>query len=198
MEFNKLYSFILSPPANVMNDFKGFKAFCRQMIGDNRSLFSKAHITICKEHPERPSIMRRKAIRLTDRLKNIPSVKLTVSGFSYFSNGANGFTIYARVGMNQQLSHWFDELKRCCDNAETIIPHITIARGLTARQFNLLWPYFTDRPYHQTFMADNVLILEKDMLEAQPSQKFADITLGHKNVTLPQAWDLFSSPVHAA
>ena len=197
MEFNKLYSFIISPGEVVKDEIKRFKASCKAVVGSYPSQFSKAHVTLYKEHPERPSVMRRTSARLKQALQAIPATKLKINGFGYFENGANGFVIYAKIEMTAHLTQWLERLKLTCEVKEQLSLHITIARGLTARQFNLLWPHFKESDYRRSFMAGSLIILEKDMLNEQPSLKVAELPLGNKDVVLPQVWTLFNSPVYA-
>jgi 2'-5' RNA ligase len=96
--------------------------------------------------------------RFIGRLKPI---ELRVAGFSYFTHGRQGFTIYAKIELNTEVNQWFAHLGRIFGERHTIIPHITIAKNIPPHAFKMLWPEFSVRQYRAAFTPDVLTVLRR-------------------------------------
>jgi len=192
MEFNKVYSFIISPSDEVIAKIKGLKALCNQLIGNFKAEHSKAHITVSVPYPENPGVMVNRCRRWMQDLAYVPSYIISINNFGYFEN-SSGYVIYAKIALDDFANNWFRSLKTNFDNEKSFMPHITIARNLTQNQFAELWPYFNAMPYQKSFQVDSVLILENEIVKTGPDQVFKKIALGPPNILPRLPWTLFDN-----
>lgn len=191
MEFSKVYSFILSPDV-VIEKVRGLKSFCKQIIGEFKSEHSRAHITISEPCLQTPAVMANTCRRLIQDLIYIPAITLNINSFGYFEN-ASGYVIYAKIELDEPTQNWFKILKSNFDKSGSFMPHITIARNLTLKQFEAIWPTFSCMIYRQSFLVDSVLILENEIVKTAPDQVFKKISLGSNNLLLRKPWTLFDN-----
>ena len=191
MEVNKVYSFILSPGDAVKRDIRNFKTFCRHVIGSYPSLFSKAHVTICEPYPERKEVMLRMIHRLMHDLQQLPAAKIKLNGFKYFVNADGKYVIYVSLELNAHLKLWFQKLRLELGDKSNGIPHITIARGISATQFKTLWPHFENFSYQRTFTVKQLTILKSDIIKAGPHEVYKEIPFGNADTELKAVWTLF-------
>lgn len=155
------YMLLISPPDEVKELVRKYKLSCAKVIGDFDGMHSIAHISVTRQHRQMPVTMGQKLDcyqRLTTRLKPI---ELRTAGFSYFSHGRSGFTIYAKIDVNTEVNKWFAHLKRIFGDKQTITPHITIAKNIPPHAFKALWPYFVNREFKHAFIPERLMVLSR-------------------------------------
>ncbi len=165
---------LLSPSDKVKASVAEHKQYAFSVIGKYESMQSIAHISIKKMHRQK-SFLTEPAIRaLTPKLNAVAPITLTISGFEYFNHGEDYKTIYAKIVSTPEVSQWFKELKKHLNIKEFMVPHITIARNIPVSDFNLLWPYFKELKWNETFTVNELTILEKETFA--PFAKWQEFT----------------------
>ncbi|MEZ2335839.1 2'-5' RNA ligase family protein [Mucilaginibacter sp. RCC_168] len=167
---NKDYLTVISAPEHVDKKVGLFKQECVKRIGKFPGMYAKAHITI-ESFRDEVHQLTLKPLLLTPfyemvgfKVRTIPQHKLRINGFDFFKHGPNFRTIYARVDLDKTTEDWFNKVKGALRmKTRRITPHLTIARNIPVASFNKLWPYFQEMEYRDTFLADCLTILEKEV-----------------------------------
>jgi 2'-5' RNA ligase len=150
MRIPNFFFLLLSPPSEVVADVSSFKEDVRSLVGHKyRSFHSIAHLTLFQYfdfHNES------KLYKYEEQVSNFPQFEIKLRDFSAFEK--NG-TIYLNIEYGGNV----------CSLAETlgysIKPHITIARGLTPRDFDLVWSHFKEMSYNYLFTCSSVTVLKR-------------------------------------
>ena len=196
LKVNRVYSFILSPPERIKAEVARLKSYCKTLIGSFPSEGAIGHVTFSKTDDFESKVIASMIRRWKQDLKYIPSVELHIDNFSWFKTGET-YVIYVAIEMNEYLQKWFKELKRCFNDTEKINPHITIARGLTKKQFDILWPCFENLVYRDSFIVNEATILAANLkvrgngIGTDRNEVFEKISFGNKNVELRCELTLF-------
>jgi 2'-5' RNA ligase len=163
------YIVVINPDSNTSADIRLFKNKVWEMIGDYPSRYSQPHITIHNFLG-----FRQKEAYIVDALQKacekIKASPIYLDGFSSFPESG---TIYLvpkpKIYFSDLLRSLYPKLFDCNGiNRQSSIysstePHITIARGLKKEEFDLVWPYFEDRVYQGSFVADSLILLRKEL-----------------------------------
>ncbi|MCC8407621.1 2'-5' RNA ligase family protein [Mucilaginibacter sp. UR6-1] len=156
------YMMLLSPPDEVVYEIERYKKASAKHIGQFKSMHAKAHISICKAERQKTFIIEPTLQRLAQKLSTIPPIVLHIKGFGFFKHGDKSMTIYANVDYNDAVKKWFKLLLQNMNLKISLNPHITVVRNITAKQFELLWPYFAKAQYNDVFKIDALTVLKRD------------------------------------
>ena len=143
-----LFFLLVSPPPNVAEDVSYFKEQASKCIGHSyKSRHSKAHLTLHQyEDFHNESLL----YNYRDAISSIKSFTINIKDFGFFKN--NG-TIF----LNPYAPD-LDELS--VRLGRSITPHITIARNLNPKDFDLVWSYFKNLSYSNFFPCKSVTVLK--------------------------------------
>jgi 2'-5' RNA ligase len=146
-----------------MYDIDRYKRASARVIGDFAGMRSPVHISINRQHRCKPFIAQHGLSQMAEKLGHISQMELKISNFKYFTHGPNAMTIYACVVTDERTERWFKAL----NNSMRIIhkhfvPHITVVKNIPAEKFNLLWPKFATARFQSSFLADKLIVLEKE------------------------------------
>ena len=164
----KDYLTIISPPDRVDNQIRLFKRTCGNSIGKFPGMYAKAHISFdiirdsIDQYSKKPLTLKPFYELLDFKIRTIPAHELTINGFDFFCHGPNFRTIYAALELDEETESWFNCIKQALRINRRLKPHITITRKIPTEFFNILWPYFQNTDYNDSFEADSLLILEKE------------------------------------
>jgi len=164
----KDYLTIISPPDHVDNKIRLFKRTCGNKIGKFPSMYAKAHISIdfirdsIDQQSKKPLILKPFYELLDFKIRTIPAHELRINGFNFFCHGPNFRTIYAALELDEETENWFNTVKQALRINRKLKPHITVTRKIPTEFFNILWPYFQNTEYNDSFEANSLIILEKE------------------------------------
>jgi len=176
---NKDYLFVIPPSDTVLLQVSHCKLKAADIIGQYRGMHTKAHLTVHYILNANSLIVETALPAIKGKIEILPRATIGVNGFNYFQQG-NNMTIYAAIKGSYQTDNWFHELTKCFGSCKMHVPHITITRNITANEFYRLWPQFKQLTYQDTFVADRILVFEKDTLEEGKGYRQMD-TLYFKN-----------------
>ena len=153
------YLLVITPSEEVITKVCSFKDKAKELIGYFHSFNSKAHITVNHYYDKRALFMEEKLTYYDQKLGQEKPVALQVCGFDYFEH-QNTYTIYAKVALNIEAEATFARFKKILGPGVPSVPHITIARSLSAENFEKLWAYFENLPFECFFYADKIVVLK--------------------------------------
>jgi 2'-5' RNA ligase len=160
------FHFVLSLPDHVNYEIIRLKNEAKRVIGDYPGMASKPHITI-NNYPKQNTYIHDHGFSMFERrLSLLPAIVFEIDGFDCF-NESNGYnkTIYARLKMADHNKYWLKLLWDIVGKSNDT-PHITIARGITPEQFNILWPHFRKRELNLKFVSSRFTILKNQARSA--------------------------------
>lgn len=165
-----------------MYDIDRYKRASARVIGNFEGMNSPAHISLNQQHRCKPFIAQHGLSQMAEKLGHITPLELHIHNFKYFTHGPNSMTIYACIVINDRSERWFRALRDSMRVVnKTYVPHITIVKTITAEQFRKLWPKFQQCNFQSSFVADRLIILEKDTHDPQSRwQKYREFKFGHK------------------
>ncbi len=176
---NKDYLFVIPPSESLLLQVKHYKTKVAEIIGQYDGMNSKAHLTVHNMANENPLEVEFALQKIKGRLSELPCVNIGVNGFKYFHHGET-MTIYAAIKGTYQIDNWFHALKKCFGKCTLTTPHITVARSISANNFLKLWPQVRQLTYQDSFIADKVLIFEKNTIADGKGSTLID-TIHFKN-----------------
>lgn len=153
---------LLSPSEKVKAVVREHKHYAAAVIGAYESEYSTAHISINMMQRQKTFLTEPGIREFRKRLCLIPPVTLTINGFDHFIHGKDYRTIYARIVNSPETSHWFKMLKHHLKIKEFSVPHITICRNIPVADFELLWPYFREIEWQETFTVNALTVLQRE------------------------------------
>jgi 2'-5' RNA ligase len=157
------YLMLIAPPKNVIYDIGRYKRASARLIGDFPGMNSPAHISVNHQHRCKPFTARHAISQMSDKLGLLTPQELQISNFKYFTHGQTGFTIYACVVTNDHIDRWFKGLQSSMRIIQKLsVPHITVAKNISADKFKLLWPRFEQCKFQTSFIADKLTVLERE------------------------------------
>ena len=155
------YMVIISPPDDVEEIVRKCKEFCERKVGQFDSRYSRAHISVAGQARQMPITMGQKLDCYQRSLIRLKPVELHIRNFDKFDNGKAGFTIYAKIELNDDVKKWFGQLSKVFGNRESVTPHITIAKTLPDSAFKKLWKTFDTLEYRRAFVPDKLTVLSR-------------------------------------
>jgi 2'-5' RNA ligase len=130
------YFFLISLPEPIENQVMRLKKSCAKHIGSFYSMKSKGHISFGKfideeKQPGQMSDIMAQCIELIEKgINKLPTCRLTIDGFNYFTHGKKFKTIYANIKMDDKTVAWCDAICKQLLIDRGITPHITIAKKI--------------------------------------------------------------------
>lgn len=154
-EPERLDQFLLIEPSKEVNDANnGFKNLIFQEIKNFESFKSKSHISL-GINKTTSELIEGDVRKFKTRLKNVPSFRIHLDNFGAFRSGDKR-TIYINIINPEPVIAIFRMLFL---RKTSFTPHITVAKNLDEARFDRVWPYFTERPYHTSFVCNAIAIL---------------------------------------
>jgi hypothetical protein len=155
------YLLLISPPHEVKEMVRKYKLSSARMIGNYDGMHGIAHISVTRQHRQMPVTMGQKLDNYQRFVGRLKPIEIRIVGFSYFTHGRQGFTIYAKIELNAEVNKWFAHLGRIFGERHTNTPHITIAKNIPPHAFKMLWPEFAVRDYRAGFTPDKLTVLRQ-------------------------------------
>jgi len=147
--------FVITPPRHINSDVSVLKDDVQYLIGHEfEDRYSKACISLFRYNDEHVDAM----------IEHVKSKAIHFRPFNIFIKDLNVFyngsfrTIYFDIVNKYPVRDIFEKLIK---EDAGYIPHITVARKLTADDFLKAWPYLKDLPYSQHFLCDRITVLAK-------------------------------------
>ncbi len=142
---------VISPSQEVMEHAAYLKNIVLQSIGHSyNSLHSKAHLSLLQyfdRHNEND------LYRISDNIADIKPFNIFLKGLNFFrSNG----TIYLDIVNKSPIYDLNERIQK-----RPIMPHITIARNLNSRDFEIAWKALKDQSYSHYFKCGHVTVLKR-------------------------------------
>ena len=142
---------LISPPNEVIEYVSFLKKFVRESIGHVfDSFYSKAHLTLFQYydfHNESELYI------FQERISRVEPFQIHIDGLKAFNNNRTIFLdikFFHRVcGLVKRLDHTIN------------YPHITIAKNLPPRDFDLVWPELQKFSYRNYFICDRITVLKR-------------------------------------
>jgi 2'-5' RNA ligase len=188
------YFFLINPPDRIDYQISRLKKSCAKHVGNFYGMKSKAHISFGKfideeERPGQMSIIMRDCLHLIERgISTLPSCDLTIDGFNFFNHGQKFRSIYATIKLDDDTLTWFNAVKEQLLIDRDLTPHITIARKISIEAFNILWPYFQQLEFKDSFKAECMTILRREFGKTYMSyEKFGEFLFFNKPTTAKPA-----------
>jgi hypothetical protein len=147
--------FIISPPRHIKSDVSVLKDDVQYLIGHP---FEDRHTSACI------SLFTYSDRHIDDMIEHVEAKAANFKPFNIFVKDLNVFyngqhrTIYLDIVNKYPLREIFE--KTICEDAG-FVPHITIAKRLSAEDFLKAWPYLKDLPYSQHFTCDHISVLAR-------------------------------------
>jgi len=187
MESYADYLLVLSPPQHIMDIIDTYKKDAADKTGKYESMYPVPNIAIDDYHRQKPFITDAAIRRLAQNIKQLPPIKLDISGLDYFNHGLDIKTIYAAIPPTPTVTEWLKLLKKILNIKKRIVPHIAIARNIHEDVFNQLWPHYKKVNLDASFTIDKLTVLRKDTFDSFAHwQVFIEIPLeGKQLVTEP-------------
>ena len=153
------YLLVITPNEEVISSVVAFKDKAKELVGPYPSFNSKAHITVNHYYNTRSLFFDDRVPVYRSMVSRVESLKIKISGFDFFEH-KNSCTIYAKVELNTDVKSTFFRFRKIFGSDVPEVPHITIARNLSPKQFQILWAYFKSVKYESTFYATKIDVLK--------------------------------------
>lgn len=179
------YLMLIAPPKSVMYDIDRYKRASARLIGNFDGMHSPAHISINHQHRCKPFIAQHGLSQMAENLGYLSPLQLQISNFKYFTHGQAGMTIYACIVLNEYNERWFKALRNSMRLVQkNFVPHITVVKNIPADKFNILWPKFENARYQSAFIADRLIVLQKETYADRAKwEKYREFQFGGKLMT---------------
>jgi len=142
---------LISPPDEVIEYVSFLKKLIRKSIGHvYDSFYSTAHLTLFQYYDFHNES---KLYTFQERISCVEPFYIHIDGLKAFHNNRTIFLdikfFHQVCGLVKQLGHSIN------------YPHITIAKNLPPRDFNLVWPELQKFSYRNYFICDRVTVLKR-------------------------------------
>lgn len=146
---------LLTPSQSIVQHVAELKELVKELIGhEYEGYSSKAHISLLMESIGNPE---RFLYYVNDKVKSVTPFNLGVKNLNVFYHGEHGRTIYLEV-VNKNPAR--DLCERITKKETDFIPHITIARNLSVKDFERVWPALQNLSYSNFFHCDHITVLK--------------------------------------
>ena len=146
-----LFFLLISPTDSVVEYVSSLKKFVRATIGHEFDSFnSKAHLTLFQYfdfHNES------KLYSFQERISDFKPFQIHIEGFKTFNNSR---TIFLDIKFICEICALAERLGH-----SVRYPHITIAKNLPPKDFNLVWSELQKFWYKNEFLCDHVTVLKR-------------------------------------
>lgn len=165
---SNLFFLLISPPQDIIGDVHSFKRQVWDCIGHYYdSAHSTAHLSLLQyEDHHNESLL----YHFSERIATIKPFNIHLKGFRFFkSNG----TIFLEPVNKVEIYELHERL-----TGKLMEPHITIARNLDAKDFDLAWKRLKNLSYTNSFTCHCITVLKR--MESQ-WQLHSDLPLSHQH-----------------
>jgi 2'-5' RNA ligase len=147
---SNLFFLLLSPTQDIISDVFFLKRQVWNCIGHSYDgAHSTAHLSLLQyEDPHNESQL----YTISERISSVKSFNVRIKNFGFFKN--NG-TIFLEPVNKLEICELHEKLA-----GGSIYPHITIARNLNPKDFDLAWKALKDLSYSNSFTCDCVTVLK--------------------------------------
>lgn len=148
---SNLFFLLISPPQDIIRDVYAFKRQLWNCIGHYYdSAHSAAHLSLLQyEDRHNESLL----YHFSERISGIKPFNIHLKNFSFFkSNG----TIFLEPVNKVEIYELHEKL-----TGDLIEPHITIARNLDPKDFDLAWKRFKNLSYTNSFTCHCITVLKR-------------------------------------
>jgi 2'-5' RNA ligase len=184
IEIDTVYQYlvILSPPDETSDRIKRLKYQLNNLayLG-SYNLFSIPHITLTKLQ----SVHRandRFGKGLQKEFMEYGELSIKLRGFNFFSHGNDSKTIYLQIEDTHKIEAIYTQLNNALGIPlkKDYVPHLTIAKTISAPQFDDLFPVLPESGFEDTFTCNHILVLERTIKNGKVShyKPFKKIKLG--------------------
>lgn len=170
----KDYLLIVPLAERIVSKFIFLKLKAWELIGEYPSLHSKAHITVNHDPNIEAFIFEEKLAYYQCKLSFVNAFEIAISGFDYFKHHANSYTIYAKVKIDATMKSRLSNFHRMFPKGTVRTPHVTIAKTISKKKYDILWAYFEKLNFECSFYADKITVLET------PTRKFNNLPMRQK------------------
>jgi 2'-5' RNA ligase len=147
---SNLFFLLVSPSEDIISDVFFLKRRVWNCIGHSYDgAHSTAHLSLLQyEDTHNESLL----YTLSDRISSIKSFTIRIKNFGFFkSNG----TIFLEPVNKLDIRELHEKL-----TGGSVYPHITIARNLSPKDFDLAWKALKDVSYSKAFTCNCVTVLK--------------------------------------
>ena len=148
---SNLFFLVLSPPDLIIQDVFSFKRQVWNCVGHPYdSVHSTAHLSLLRyEDHHNESLL----YTVSDRISSVKPFNIRIKNFGFFKN--NG-TIFLEPANKLEIRDLAERLI-----PGSIFPHITIARNLNPKDFDLVWKNFRNVRYENSFTCNCITVLKR-------------------------------------
>jgi|GEM_PF-576692 len=155
------YLVVINPDARTAGEVRSFKERIAQELGIFTSRYSRAHISLFRSvFPEK---FQEDCIHLLEEIARKQSgFTVYTSKFDHFDHGEVKRTIYVNVANPKPIT---ELRKRILQQFELkpndYKPHITVARAISTREFDQVYPLFDHQLFVRSFNCRSFALLRK-------------------------------------
>lgn len=173
MENSTMYEYllVLTPSDSVFSDTRNLKIQCKTEYGWDAPTKSKPHITLAKV--VQPLCIEDKLVNKYKRIAaSISPFDVHLSGFGKFAGTSNN-TIYINVRNGNQISELVKEIRKLSkpilkkiknySAVYSLVPHLTIAKGISESSFKEAWPSWQSKSYNASSFTSGMLLLKREI-----------------------------------
>jgi 2'-5' RNA ligase len=141
---------LVSPPKDVISYVTHLKTVVQKTIGhDYESFYSKAHLSLFQYYDFHNES---KLYKYEEVISHIKSFEICIRNFNAFRNSG---TIYLDIENAHDICALAEYL------GYEINPHITIAKNLSPKDFDVVWQEFSQLSYNHRFTCNHVTVLKR-------------------------------------
>jgi len=155
------YLVVINPDSQTAREVRGFKEKIAEQLGIFTSQYSKAHISLFRSvFPEK---FQDDCIHLLDEIARRQSgFTVYTSKFDHFNHGAIKRTIYVNVANPKPITELQRKILQQFElKPHDFKPHITVARAISTRAFNQVYPLFDNQLFVRSFNCRSFSLLRK-------------------------------------
>jgi 2'-5' RNA ligase len=164
------YLLVIPPSDSVFSDTRNLKIQCKTEYGWDAPAKSTPHITLAKLI--QPLCIEDKLVNKYKRIAaSISPFEVHLSGFVKFTGTSN--TIYINVRNGNQISEIVKEIRKLSkpmlkkiknySPVYSLIPHLTIAKGISESSFKEAWPNWQSKSYDASSFTSGMLLLKREI-----------------------------------
>jgi 2'-5' RNA ligase len=155
------YLLVVNPGTHINNDVMALKRMVAQELGISNTQFSQANISLFRS--VFPVRFEDDFVNLLDNIAGKQSgFTLYTSRFDHFEQQQDKRTIFINVANPKPIVELHKRILQEFDIKSTPYkPHITIARGMNSREFDLVYDRFYNQVFVRSFQCKSFTLLRK-------------------------------------
>lgn len=155
------YLVVINPDARTAGEVRSFKEKIAQELGIFTSRYSRAHISLFRSvFPEK---FQEDCIHLLEEIARKQSgFTVYTSKFDHFDHGKVKRTIYVNVANPKPITELRKKILQQFElKPNDYKPHITVARAISTREFDQVYPMFDHQLFVRSFNCRSFALLRK-------------------------------------